>query len=53
MGKAQDLDALEAALKTHITDEWYIEKSLRFKGVITDLLLVHPDRGAILIGVVR
>ena len=53
MGKAQDLDAIEAALKTHLADEWYIEKSLRFKGVITDLLLVHPDRGAILIGVVN
>jgi hypothetical protein len=53
MGKAQDLDAIEAALKTHLADEWYIEKSLRFNGITTDLLLVHPERGVILIGLMN
>jgi len=52
-GEMEALETLEAAFKAQLSDEWHVERSLTFAGITPDLLLVHPERGVVLVGLMR
>jgi hypothetical protein len=50
MGEMPVLNKLQEVLIRLLPPDWIVEKSLTFSGVTPDLLLVHPERGVVLIG---
>jgi hypothetical protein len=53
MANTRTAEVLEAAFRKELSDEWHIERELTFAGIRPDLLLVHPNRGVVVISVVQ
>ena len=53
MTNTRTLDVLEAAFRKVLPREWHIERSLTFAGITPDFLLVHPERGVVVVAVVE
>ena len=50
MGEMPVLNKLQEVLIQLLPPDWIVERSLTFSGVTPDILLVHPERGVVLIG---
>lgn len=53
MANTRTTEVLEAAFRKELSDEWHIERGLTFAGIRPDFLLVHPNRGVVVISVVQ
>ena len=51
MSASRFMDNLETAFRSVLPADWILERSLTFSAITPDLLLVHPEKGVVVVAV--